>query len=336
MRAFFTRLALVLMALVALTAAHAAALASGVQSGAASPSVASVNTPECDVPAQQPAGAQPCDLQALTAEIQARYQPEFDALGRAAPTSPRIGEFGAITGFGVELRQRRETISLHLPTTVLRYHAMWADVPQVFPERITILIAHAYTVNENFKCGQYPEFHGLRVIWRDIICTRPVVRVRQEPAHFDRPTLRWQRADFGTHWPEVRLEKFEIAFLVPEIIIHDRDRELGRVRGEAAELQRRAEDLAARMRAEINAAIAACPPQIGNTNGAVADNSLDEVRARVSAAFDQAINDFEAAIARMRAAGAQPPANVLTDLERLRQQRADALASVPAVTPSRS
>ncbi|HEX7705381.1 MAG TPA: hypothetical protein VF701_02885 [Thermoanaerobaculia bacterium] len=208
-------------------------------------------------------------------EIQDAYEKEFQALQQEAER--RAGELqdegkklekDAKAQFKVDLIVRwvDRKVVMNLPQITMKTTTVILDLPSV-TMRLQELIFHTPSVRMVPKVvGRYPEFHGLKIVMRDIIVhvpegfmeeqrikmDLPEVRMERQELKFDYPDVSWGETEFVLRLPEVEVK--DISFIIPinNEDVKRRGAEL-RERGEkiGAETRQKAEALAARMQADV-------------------------------------------------------------------------------------
>lgn len=244
-------------------------------------------------------------------EIKASYYARFEELqreaARAAEDLQREGEElekDAKTQFKVDLTVRwvDRKVSLHLPQVTMRETKAVFDVPEV-AMRLQEMIFHTPSTRMVLKkVGQYPEIHGFKVVWKDILTHVPEVFMQEQRIKMDIPEVRMVRKEIRFHYPDISWGLTEMVLRLPEVEVKDisfvvpiddddvqkRSAEL-RSRGEeiGARTRERAEGLAAAMKADLLAAALAPARDAAETAGQEYATQMSTVNQVVADAVQQ-------------------------------------------------
>lgn len=183
---------------------------------------------------------------ALSTSIRAisdRYQPEFDRISDDAPDG---GGIDAKLGIEIDIDWETITIALDLPEVTMTLQSWSLDLPQVTMKDKRIVFHTPSIRMVRRKIGQYPEFHGFKIKWKNIYADVPETFMQQHEIVMGIPEVRMDRTEFKLDVPEFAMRTQQLKFDVPQITVKS-------ISVEAAELKEDAEDKAAEMQAEIAA-----------------------------------------------------------------------------------
>lgn len=217
-----------------------------------------------------------------------------------------------------------------LPSVTMRTTDISLDIPEVTSVQNTIIFHTPSVRMVPKKVGQYPEIHGWTIVWKDIITDVPEVFMEEQRVIFDLPSVTMKRQDWKLDIPEFRMEKTRWVIGFPQITVRKVSAETTRIQDMGKQLQAEGEDIAARMKAEIEAAIS-----FGSVVGAQDATTIEN---QISQQFDSAIATLSQAIKELVAKGIDPikvptetgDVNLRKQLSDLIEQRAAAVAQAQA------
>jgi hypothetical protein len=233
-------------------------------------------------------------VQDKVADIQARYDREWQKIrsdgdniaARPQPEGPEVA-----VGVDLDVKMERQEIILDVPTVTMRLQTVALHLPQVSMRTQRIVWHEPEIFMGTVKCGQYPEFHGWTIRWKDILCDVPQTRMAQREARVDIPEFRWDRTEFKLHLPEFKMERQRWVLDLPSVTVRDVQVEIRKIQAEGEELQRRADALKNAQTREINA---------------VVSSDLRNKRGDVNKAFTDGISSLRRGIAEVEKYGIDP------------------------------
>lgn len=183
---------------------------------------------------------------ALSTSIKAisdRYQPEFDRISDDAPDG---GGVDAMVNLEIDVDWETITIALDLPEVTMTLQSWSLDLPQVTMKDKRIVFHTPSVRMVRKKIGQYPEFHGFKIKWKNIYADVPETFMQKHEIVMGIPEIRMDRTEIKLDVPEFAMRTQQLKFDVPQITVKS-------ISVEAAELKEDAEDKAAEMQSEIAA-----------------------------------------------------------------------------------
>jgi hypothetical protein len=175
-----------------------------------------------------------------------------------------------------EFRMKRQKVAFDVPTSTMKNRRIVWDNPEV--------------TMTNKKVGQYPEFHGLTVRWKDIITKVPVTKMVRREANLDIPEFKMKRTDISFDLPEIfRTRRVELR--IPEIKVRTTKQAQETIEAGANQIEESAKSFGAAQRKEILA---------------VSVNRLVAQRATIETEYKKAVADITNAIAQAKRVGADP------------------------------
>lgn len=235
------------------------------------------------------------------AEIQAKYEAQFKQLQEQTEASAeKMKEDGdrlekdAKTKFKVDIVVRwvDRRIIMNLPQVTMRSQTFKLDLPEVKGHLQEMIFHTPSTRMVLKKVGQYPEVHGLKIVWKDILTEVPEIFMQEQRIKIEVPEVRMTTQELRVDYPDfswgptefvLRLPEFEvkdISFVVPIDDDDTRKRSAAlKARGEelGAQTRQRAEELAASMRSEILTSSLASAKSLSQTAGAAFATQSSEV-----------------------------------------------------------
>jgi hypothetical protein len=280
----------------------------------------------------------PEQLEARIAEIKARYQPEIDRLtedGRRLAEEmdqPNAGEAVINVDFDVSWRDRQ--IAFDIPQFSMGEKRLVLDRPVVSAKREQIIFHTPSTRMVAKKIGQYPEFHGFRVKWKDLIAHVPEVFMERQEIIYDLPTVRMERKEIVLSVPEASMGRVEWVLRLPEVTMKSVSAEVRRVKERGETLKAQGESLAERMRGEVELLVAGFQAELmASALGA---------KEQVVSSYNGAIGAVTRAVQDLQAKGVDPikvptatgDVNLRKDLDSLIRDRDRAVADLDSAAPA--
>ena len=273
-------------------------------------------------------------LQEQIDSIKTRYQPQIEALKqRGEALRDKCGkpdDIEAVIGLDFTLEMARTEMSFDLPSVTMKEHHVALHIPEIISERQTIIFDTPSVRMVRKVVGRYPEFHGFKVVWKDIIIDVPEPFMEEQRIIFDTPSVTMKRQDWYVKIPEFTMQRVDWSFDVPQITVKNVKGQVRWAEEEGRKLKAEGEAIASAMKADIAAVI-----------GGTQANTLQEtqqISADAAGAYDAAITKMKAAIDELVAKGVDPikvptpngNVNLRQQLADLVAARAQALAEIPA------
>lgn len=269
---------------------------------------------------------------ATQSDIEKKYASLFAELQQVAESKAaalkgegeKLGEDAKAT-FKVDLTVRwvDRKIVLNLPQVTMRTTSIKLDLPEVTSHLQEIIFSTPSTRMVLRKVGQYPEFHGFNIVWKDILTEIPEIFMEEQRIKLDIPEIRMTTQEIKLDYPDFSWGPTEMVLRLPEVEVKDisfvvpiddddvkhRSEEL-RAKGEAigVEAKSRAESLAASMKAEL--VTAALDPARALAESAGQDFATKS--AAVADGFNQGIAKIDGILSQY---AAQLPAAQVADLQ---------------------
>ncbi len=267
-------------------------------------------------------GVQTKSVEDRIEQINDKYQAEFDRIeadGSAlSQNAPKPTAFEGAAGVNFDVEWDVTTIKIDVPEIKLKRRDMKLHLPQFRMKRTSIKWDNPEFHWAVTKVGEYPCFKGLKMYSCDIKTKVPQVRMVRKEAKFDVPEVFWDTTTIKMDIPEFFTNRIEIKMHLPQFYAQDVDAQIEAHKSAADGLANRADELATRQKAEIEA---------------VVREDLNAKRVETVEQFDVAITQFAVMIEKIRKTGADPSSvevdgqmmNYVAILADLRQKKADVL-----------
>ena len=174
---------------------------------------------------------------ALTADLQGRVdglsadlQKKVDKIQDDMPDSDGID--GSV-GVDVDVEWKLQTIKLHLPEVVMKAQKWIYHLPSITVKDKKMIFHTPGTCMKRKKIGQYPELHGLKVVWKDIIADVPEPCSKKQEIVVGVPEVRMEEQRTILHVPEFAMRLQEIKMHLPEFRVADVKVEAGKAEKKA-------------------------------------------------------------------------------------------------------
>lgn len=268
-------------------------------------------------------GTMGSELSTAIKTISDRYEPEFDQISDDAPDA---GGVGAILDIDVNIEWETIGISLDLPEVTMKTQELSLDLPQVTMRDKRIVFDTPSVRMVNKKVGQYPEFHGFTVRWRDIIIKVPETFMEQHEIIMGIPEVRMDTTSFKLDVPEFTMRTQELKFDVPRVTVKS-------IRAEVSELKDRAETKAAEMQGEIAAKRTELFGDARERIVAASSTFFSCLRTQIQMRRDETAAAFEPGIVMMQQALSKlQSAKATAETDDMRKRLTDLIAKKDAAT----
>lgn len=241
-------------------------------------------------------------LQEQIQAIQDRYKPQIEELQRRSKKivddyeKPSAG--GAVIGVDFKVDWKDEEIIFDIPSVTMKRNDVSLDIPEIFSKRETIIFHTPSVRMVNKKVGQYPEFHGFEVKWKDIIISLPEPFMQEQKIIFDLPYIKMKRQDWSFDVPEFTMERVRWVIGLPHFTIINVNAQTNDMVDNGNQLKKEGEEIGNRMRAEIESLIGGMKNN-SNQKGSGAQNET-------ILAYDLVINQLTTSINDLVAKGIDP------------------------------
>lgn len=199
-------------------------------------------------------------LQDRIDDIKRKYEPLLEALRRKGrqieEDYKKPSTAGAVLGVDFHVEWKDVEMIFDVPSITMRRQEIALDLPEIRAERQHIAFDVPDVRMVDRKVGQYPEFHGLTVVWKDIIITVPEPYMRRVDIYFDLPSVTMKRQDFSLDLPQVTMERVRWVVGLPQFTVINVSVQTDAIKESGEALRQEGEALAARMKGEIEAEVA--------------------------------------------------------------------------------
>jgi len=252
-----------------------------------------------------------------------RYKPALDDLQargqKLADDYHKPDDIGAVLGLDFDIDWKEVKIVFDLPSVTMRTKSVSMDIPEVSMQRQDIIFHTPSVRTVTKKVGQYPEFHGLNIVWKDILTDVPEVFMEEQRIAFDLPSVTMKTQDWKIDLPDFTMERQEWFVKIPQFTLKNITVETEKIKAAGEQLQEEGRQIGERMKAEINTV----------PSGGSAKTTQDAIglKTQISAQFDGAITTLMNTINELVAKGIDPikVPGANGDLN-LRKQLADLIA----------
>jgi hypothetical protein len=163
--------------------------------------------------------------------IVSKYKPVFDEI---EDDSPNPGTVGGTLNIDFDVTWKDVSIKFDLPEVTMTLQKWNFDVPQVTMKQQEIIFHTPSTRMGTQKVGQYPEFHGFTVVWKDILIDVPEFFMQEQKIVMGIPEFKMDTTSIELHVPEFTMKTEEIILGLPQFTLKS-------VTGEVHNIQERAD-----------------------------------------------------------------------------------------------
>ncbi|MGN4457460.1 hypothetical protein [Bacillus cereus group sp. MYBK57-1] len=118
--------------------------------------------------------------------------------------------------FNIEVTWTDKPIKFHIPTVKFEDKHMAFDFPEVKMVDKDIIFHFPECHTEDQVVGKYPEIHGTKIVWKDIITSVPVCVNKEQRIVMGIPEVSMQRQDIIMGIPIIEMQEVEINIKYPE------------------------------------------------------------------------------------------------------------------------
>lgn len=242
------------------------------------------------------------DFKAQIDAIVARYKPILDDLARRgkqlADDFSTPGDIGAVIGIDFKVDWKDEEIIFDLPSITMKTKDISLDIPEIRMDRQEIKFHTPSVRMVTKKVGQYPEFDGWTIRWKDILIDVPEVFMEEQRIVYDIPSITMKTQNWSFDIPEFTMERTRWVVSLPQFTVINISAKTTEIKEAGAALKSESEQVAARMKAEIDSVLS------GTAAGSTQANITS--KNKMVENFDSAIAALNKAITDLVARGVDP------------------------------
>jgi hypothetical protein len=250
------------------------------------------------------------ELKAVVAEMEAEVQSRVEArklildqrvrdINENKPDGPEVG-----IGIDVDVTMKDVELIFDLPSITMRDHRIVFGLPEI-TMRDQDIIFHTPSIRMvTRKVGQYPEFHGFTVRWRDILIDVPEPFMQEQRIVMGVPEFAMRDHEFILGLPEFTMVRNRIVLSLPQITIRNVDVVVADMRRDA---QAAKEETETGIRSDLKEVGTASQTRIVASVSKIfegARTKLIEQREQAFIVFDGLIRSLQGTIGDLRARNA--------------------------------
>ena len=241
-------------------------------------------------------------FQATVDRIVAKYKPildqiskDGDAIGKDFKTP---GDLGVVVGADIKVDWADVKISFDLPSVKIEDKRISFDLPEVtkLEKKISFDVPSTRTVLK--KVGQYPEVHGWKIVWKDILVEVPEFYMKRVDIVYELPSVTMKRQELVIGIPQFSTQRQEWVLTLPQFTVVNISAKAAEMKKKGDELQAQAQEIAKQMNIEISA-------EMAKMTGASLATALDG-KNNVSNSYNQALGTIKGAIDDLQSQGCDP------------------------------
>lgn len=241
-------------------------------------------------------------LNAQIEAIKASYAPRLKALQdegqQLRDETERPSDVGVILGVDFKVDWKDEELIFDVPTITMRDQRLSLHLPEVEMVRQHIAFDTPSVRMVNKKVGQYPEIHGFKVVWKDIIISVPETFMQRQDIYFDLPSISMRPHEFVIGIPEFSMNRIRWVIGLPQFTVVNVKASITEMKDRGDALKTKGESLAREMKADVEHAVALFSQQVAS--------GAESTRDGIAAGFDAALSRIDAAIKELVARGCDP------------------------------
>ncbi|SEH40751.1 hypothetical protein [Tardiphaga sp. OK245] len=176
--------------------------------------------------------------------ITGKYEQQFEKLRDDGPSPDNPVEAGV--DIDIDVTWDVVVIKLDLPEVTMKLQEWSFDVPQTELVQREMVFHTPSVRMETRKVGQYPEFHGFSVSWKDILIDVPVTFMQEQKIIMGIPEFRMGRVSVKLDIPEFTMKTQEIKLNLPQFTVKS-------ISAEVHKVEERAQRLQGEMKTEVDA-----------------------------------------------------------------------------------
>lgn len=223
--------------------------------------------------------------------VTSKYEGEFDRLQKDGPDPDN-----AIEGWlkiDIDVTWEVVSIKFDLPEVTMKLQEWSFDIPQTELVQREIIFHTPSVRMETRKVGQYPEFHGLTVRWKDILIDVPVPFMQEQKIIMGIPEFRMGRVAVKLHVPEFTMKTQEIKLNLPQFTVKN-------VNAEIRKVEDRSDQLQAAMKSDLASARKTVIDTSGSQIAKAANTMFTCLRTNIQMKKDQTLSILEPSITMFR------------------------------------
>ena len=234
--------------------------------------------------------------------VQDRYRSQIEDLQRRGQKlvddhkQPNGAE--AFIGVDIDVDWADVDIVFDVPTVEMKTTDISLDVPELRMETKTIIFHTPSIRMVERKIGQYPEFIGWKVVWRDIIISVPEPFMEEQRISFDLPTVTMRRQEWRLDLPQFRMDRVRWVVRLPQFTVRNVRVETDRLKQEGERLKMEGQQISERMKGEIDMIVGGLKVD--------KDRPVVDAQTNLAASYDDAIAKLNATIDVLVAKGIDP------------------------------
>jgi hypothetical protein len=244
-------------------------------------------------------------LAALNKRIEAikkEYEPRIQALKEKGKQLEddydEPSAVGATVGVDFKIDWKDVELIFDVPKVSLVDKKIVIDLPELRSnsERIVFDVPDVRMVNR--KVGQYPEFHGLTVVWKDIVISVPEPYMRRVEIVFDVPSVTMRQQTIVLGIPKIDMDRVRWVVGLPQFTVISVSAQTQEIKKKGDALAAEGQQLGSEMKAKIEA-------EVANFRATVLSGT-QVTKSAVANQFDAALGSVKSAIDRLQAQGVDP------------------------------
>jgi hypothetical protein len=123
--------------------------------------------------------------------------------------------------FDLTLRSETKTFKLNVPQVAMRERKISWDTPFMELKPQDWKFSTPSVRMKSVKVGQYPEFHGFTIVWKDIIVDVPEPFMQEQSVVISMPEFRMDTVSYKVSVPEFTWAETQFKLDLPELVVGD-------------------------------------------------------------------------------------------------------------------
>ncbi len=204
------------------------------------------------------------------------------------------------------------SIKFDLPEFKMVMQNWVLDLPQVTMTNKEMIFHTPSSRMTTKKVGQYPEFHGLEVVWKDILIDVPEFFMQEQRIVVGIPEFRMDQTTISLDIPEVEMKTQEIVMGLPQFTLREAKVDI-QVKADA--LKAKAEQQVDAVRAEVAGKSAVDFSKAANTLFSCLRTSLQNKKLETAALMEPAITMLQSSISKFESIDSDESRQMVSDLK---------------------
>lgn len=234
--------------------------------------------------------------------ITQKYKPRFDEIakkgGEIEGDYKTPSDVGVVVGVDITVDWKDIAIVFDLPSVELNDKRIAFDLPEINKSRQKIAFDVPSTRTVLKKVGQYPEMHGWKVVWKDILIEIPEFYMKRVDIVYDLPSVTMKRKEIVLGIPQFSMQRQEWIIRLPQFTVVKISAQTEEIKKKGEALQSEAKELEKLMTQEIQAEAA----KLTGSLVAAAFSSKNDA----GNAYNGALGTIKTAIEDLQAQGCDP------------------------------